>query len=69
MKGRLKGPNTTWHTVEVAVGAGRKEKHLRSIVTVTKKDGARYTLELNRSKAFQLANAIVDTIEQQDGTE
>lgn len=69
MKARLKAPNKGWRTVDVTVKAGRKEKHTRSIVTVTKRDGTKYTLEFNRAKAFQLADAIVDAIEQQDDAE
>lgn len=63
MRARMKSTGRGWRTVKLSVKARRHEGHHRAIVTVTQKGGTRYTLELNRGHAFQLANTIVDALE------
>lgn len=63
MRARMKRPGHNWRTVGISVDARRQQGHRRAIVTVTEKDGTRYTLELNRGDAFELANQIVDAME------
>lgn len=63
MRARFRQPGLWWCTVNIAVEADKREGHRRAIVTVTKKDGIRHTLELNQSDAYQLADRIVDAME------
>lgn len=63
MRARMKSTGRGWRTVELSVKARRHEGHHRAIVTVTQKDGTRYTLELNRTQAFKFVDGIVDALE------
>lgn len=63
MKARMKRTGHSWRTVGLSVDARKEQGHRRAIVTVTEKGGTRHTLELNRTYAFQLADAIVDALE------
>lgn len=63
MRTRIKQTGQHWRTAETTVSSGKRQGHRRCIVTVTKRDGTKYTLEFGKGDAYKLADSIVDAIE------